>query len=807
MSRLIAVFSVLVIWVGVGTYFQNASHAAGVAGNAALAIASQDLPLLDAYPGAYAAYSLRKLRSDYDGPAIRVRRSGDDAEQDFGFTAEGDLDIGGIEAWLGGDNGEVIEWYSQLEGHPSLTPTGNVPPTIAVSGTVHADQNGNPRLYFDGSDGTGLESGTLPQAISKQDFSVMAVVDEPSDIFFALGWINERVYFKRTQSWGDEASDSPNYNLGNTGITTDRNVLTLTAGPSGSAARIYQNAEVVTSGDAWLKSTAHDKIQVGQHRSARYEGYLSELVVYSYFADPSDVQLHYDNINSYWLTGPFNYYPDALLPQQHDYQITLYEWLLEVSVADVTLPASRAPQWDGTYADEEELAELWLKMDKASASRVVRGEPEWYVLDAGNGKGIEATGDVRIWHTPGGGLSRSWSNEPAYLYQLDIPMSDGSSGNPLYQNEAVALRALVVAAVDMMQYDRVAETGGFASWNDMYGKALLGWAEAYRWCKDVLPTEVQDAFERGMGRFLDRTIVQGARNANTNMDMFPMQAAAEIYMATSSTEIKQKAVQTVKRTLFGYVDGELGTNHVIGKRADQEIGGVFHPAGYVGENDTPEVYYNGESFYHLLGAYAAVLDRDTGTVPADWTFLEEILRRMSEWKVYQRFHDPDNFTTGPSGFSGRTSAGEPSNQAEEIYRDLTAAALFEEARPLLKRQKNKTNQSRLESASDMANSINYLINNKTDFWDNDHGGTPPTWNGWSPWVKETTYLPQKGWYAALKALEGDPSSKVPSNRPGYTYNKAFGGPPTGEEFWAYKDNDGSQDWAFYVEGRRPSGAV
>lgn len=43
--------------------------------------------LLDTYPNASVAYSLRKLRSDYTGSAIRVRRSVDNAEQDIAFVA------------------------------------------------------------------------------------------------------------------------------------------------------------------------------------------------------------------------------------------------------------------------------------------------------------------------------------------------------------------------------------------------------------------------------------------------------------------------------------------------------------------------------------------------------------------------------------------------------------------------------------------------------------------------------------------------------------------------------------------------
>jgi hypothetical protein len=42
--------------------------------------------LLDLFPNASVAYSLRKLRTAYSGSAIRVRRSSDNAEQDIGFV-------------------------------------------------------------------------------------------------------------------------------------------------------------------------------------------------------------------------------------------------------------------------------------------------------------------------------------------------------------------------------------------------------------------------------------------------------------------------------------------------------------------------------------------------------------------------------------------------------------------------------------------------------------------------------------------------------------------------------------------------
>jgi hypothetical protein len=57
-----------------------------------------------------AAYSLRKLRSNYSGSAIQVRRSSDLATLDIGFTSSGDLDQAALLAFTGINNGYVSIW-------------------------------------------------------------------------------------------------------------------------------------------------------------------------------------------------------------------------------------------------------------------------------------------------------------------------------------------------------------------------------------------------------------------------------------------------------------------------------------------------------------------------------------------------------------------------------------------------------------------------------------------------------------------------------------------------------------------------
>ena len=74
---------------------------------------TQFVGLLDTYPNAAAAYSLRKLRSAYTGYAIRVRRSSDNTEQDIGFSSTFGLDTSSLTSFCGAGNGFVTTWYDQ----------------------------------------------------------------------------------------------------------------------------------------------------------------------------------------------------------------------------------------------------------------------------------------------------------------------------------------------------------------------------------------------------------------------------------------------------------------------------------------------------------------------------------------------------------------------------------------------------------------------------------------------------------------------------------------------------------------------
>jgi PKD repeat protein len=106
--------------------------------------------LLDSFPNAAAAYSLRLMRLGYTGSAIRVRRSNDNAEQDIGFVNDV-LDTAALLAFVGANNGFVVTWYDQSGNGVNATQgTQANQPQIVSSGSVLL-LNGLPTIKFDGT--------------------------------------------------------------------------------------------------------------------------------------------------------------------------------------------------------------------------------------------------------------------------------------------------------------------------------------------------------------------------------------------------------------------------------------------------------------------------------------------------------------------------------------------------------------------------------------------------------------------------------------------------------------------------------
>ena len=140
--------------------------------------------LLDLYPNAAVAFSVRKLRTAYTGSSIRVRRSSDNAEQDIGFVS-GYLDTTTLLSFCAGTSGYVTTWYDQSgNGNNAIQSTaatqsrivqGGVLETLTGTGTAKACINFTGSTWFNYTSSISIPDGTQYSAINVEQKSNLSV--------------------------------------------------------------------------------------------------------------------------------------------------------------------------------------------------------------------------------------------------------------------------------------------------------------------------------------------------------------------------------------------------------------------------------------------------------------------------------------------------------------------------------------------------------------------------------------------------------------------------------------------------------
>lgn len=115
--------------------------------------------LLDNYPGAVAAYSIRRLSSSYSGSSIEVERSSDNTSQNIGFIGE-NLDVASLLSFVGSGDGRIKRFYNQQGIGDDLDSAAFATSPYIVSGGTLITQAGKPALYFKASESTSVNSTT-----------------------------------------------------------------------------------------------------------------------------------------------------------------------------------------------------------------------------------------------------------------------------------------------------------------------------------------------------------------------------------------------------------------------------------------------------------------------------------------------------------------------------------------------------------------------------------------------------------------------------------------------------------------------
>lgn len=151
--------------------------------------------LLDEYPNAAAAYSLRKLRTAYTGSAIKVRREVDGAVLDVGFVDD-QLDTASLLAFAAGTNGNasVSTWYDQsgnTSGTRNFTQVNaSKQPQIVVNNVLVVDGSGNAAFSSENISGFNFQTPSVNLFPASTDayslFTTNVMSSDTSTQYFSL---------------------------------------------------------------------------------------------------------------------------------------------------------------------------------------------------------------------------------------------------------------------------------------------------------------------------------------------------------------------------------------------------------------------------------------------------------------------------------------------------------------------------------------------------------------------------------------------------------------------------------------------
>jgi hypothetical protein len=231
------------------------------------------LTLLTLYPGASAAYSVRKLSSTYSGSALRVRRSSDNTEQDIGFDGL-DLDIAALANFVGPDSGFVTKWYDQSGNNNDSFNTVGVTQPRLVNGGVIEVQNSKPSVRFLGAFGQELVlTNTLNINTSWSCYSVLSRASTSDSI--------ASICNNTTAGYSILLTSNLNYVWYTNTLRQSTNSLTNLNLYSvyNNDTNIYIN-NVANATSLTLTLAGNNFNRIGKRGNTNPQGYISEIIFY-----------------------------------------------------------------------------------------------------------------------------------------------------------------------------------------------------------------------------------------------------------------------------------------------------------------------------------------------------------------------------------------------------------------------------------------------------------------------------------------------------------------------------------------------
>jgi hypothetical protein len=275
-----------------------------------------ELLLLDLYPNAAAAYSLRELSTAFVGqPVVRVRRSSDNVEQDFTAT---EITDGTLTTFTGANDGFVTTWYDQSgEGNDAIQPTAGSQPKIvdSVNGLILV--NNKPAINSVGNKNMQILNTAITNNIDY--FSAFSTLKKDAVGFrsYYLGistgttvdgsrvWLGTNVGGTTEQIRGRRL-DSEGISEVNRGfVSTDQELITSIIRYSLGTAEIYTNGTSNNSGNygsaGFTSPTNSSAVRLFSNSGNQffYNNNLQEIIIYTTDQDINKTNIE-TNINNYY---------------------------------------------------------------------------------------------------------------------------------------------------------------------------------------------------------------------------------------------------------------------------------------------------------------------------------------------------------------------------------------------------------------------------------------------------------------------------------------------------------------------------
>jgi len=278
--------------------------------------------ILDDYP-AVAAYSTRKLRNNYTGPALQVLNDSTSATKDIYFI-NGQLDTGSILDFIGSASGSVNIWYDQSGNGIDIQPVKSIyKPKIAYSGSMYNLSGSNTPFAVNF-----LGEGVAPDGYSLSS-SLNAISSSVGTLTDATVFAVENVYLlthKEDTSWCDPTPAGGGYSGGNyrstnlpylwtyadsTGAVNvqipdmtenTKYLLAYNYNRTGDTVKIQANTGSADGLFGTGNSPSWDTLMIGGYPAGDFytKMYMSEFILLSGSLDQTDVDIIRTNINQYY---------------------------------------------------------------------------------------------------------------------------------------------------------------------------------------------------------------------------------------------------------------------------------------------------------------------------------------------------------------------------------------------------------------------------------------------------------------------------------------------------------------------------